>query len=256
MVPHPATHDIGKVAQLDDQVRSSLFFFFKLKKKNINIADRKTKQKAKFSTPAEGSFGRSHGSSGGYITTDEGFGLVRLKITLTVERVLPLSEYRELLDVKSATGQVIILLTKRANQVIVDPGLTVAEAISKVSISQLDEAAGTLVNIFALNNRVTHFVRTLTTIEIRKTDRAAIIFRGNTLGTKVIDMHMKMVGMDYLHDALVDVIRALVAEKDSLEIDPTRIGKGEDLKKNQKRLHHYCDMCFKLIQASVDDCPQ
>lgn len=38
--------------------------------------------------------------------------------------------------------------------------------------TQLDEVAGTLVNIFAINARVGQFVRTLTTLEILKTSTA------------------------------------------------------------------------------------
>ena len=42
-------------------------------------------------------------------------------------------------------------------------------ALARVANTQLDEVAGTLVNIFAINSRVRQFVRTLTTIEILQT---------------------------------------------------------------------------------------
>ena len=78
---------------------------------------------------------------------------VRLKIALTVEKILPLREYQELLDL------------------FLDDKLTCATALAKATVSQLDEVAGTLVNIFAMKNRVTDFVRTLTAVEVSKTGK-------------------------------------------------------------------------------------
>ena len=46
---------------------------------------------------------------------------------------------------------------------------TAISALARVANTQLDEVAGTLVNIFAINSRVGQFVRTLTTLEIRQT---------------------------------------------------------------------------------------
>ena len=64
---------------------------------------------------------------------------------------MPFREYRDLLEV------------------FIDPELACAAALARVANTQLDEVAGTLVNIFAINNRVNQFVRTLTTLEILQT---------------------------------------------------------------------------------------
>lgn len=82
------------------------------------------------------------------------------------------------------------------------------------------------------------------------------MFRGNSLGTKVIDMYMKMVGLDYLHYVLAPLVEEVLNDKDSCEVDPTRLGRGEDLKKNQKRLLTYSKQFFDRIRESVPKCPE
>jgi hypothetical protein len=56
---------------------------------------------------------------------------------------------------------------------------TAPPALARVANTQLDEVAGTLVNIFAINARVGQFVRTLTTLEILQTStwRAGMFLR-------------------------------------------------------------------------------
>ena len=165
-------------------------------------------------------------------------GTMRIKITFTLEQILPYSEYADLLEL------------------IMDSELTVAKSLARVCSSQLDEVAGTLVNIFALNNRVNDFVRTLATVEIQKTDVGAIMFRGNTLSTKVVDIYMKMVGLDYLKDVLSHFVHEVINDPNSCEIDTARLSKGEDLAKNQQRLQDYVSTAFRLIANSVDQCPE
>jgi len=82
------------------------------------------------------------------------------------------------------------------------------------------------------------------------------MFRGNSLGTKVIDMYMKMVGLDYLHYVLAPLVEEVLNDKDSCEVDPTRLGRGEDIKKNQKRLLTYSKQFFDRIRESVPKCPE
>ena len=75
------------------------------------------------------------------------------------------------------------------------------------------------------------------------------------MGTKVIDLYMKMVGFDYLHETMAPLIDEVLKDKESCEVDPTRLSKGEDIKKNQKRLVAYTKKFFDRILASVDNCP-
>jgi hypothetical protein len=82
------------------------------------------------------------------------------------------------------------------------------------------------------------------------------MFRGNSLGTKVIDMYMKMVGLDYLNYVLGQPVSDVMADRESCEVDPMRLGRGEDLKRNQKRLIAYCKAFLEQIANSVKRCPE
>ena len=82
------------------------------------------------------------------------------------------------------------------------------------------------------------------------------MFRGNSLGTKVIDMYMKMVGLDYLNYVLGNLVAEVMNDKESCEVDPTRLGRGEDAKRNQKKLIGYCKAFFNQISTSVKRCPE
>lgn len=65
-----------------------------------------------------------------------------------------------------------------------------------------------------------------------------------------------MVGFDYLQETLTPLIEAVYADKESCEIDPTRLEKGEDIKKNQKRLIAFTKKFFDCISNSIDHCPK
>jgi len=66
---------------------------------------------------------------------------------------------------------------------------------------------------------------------------------------------MKMVGYDYLLETLTPVIDEILASKESCEVDPTRLQKGEDIKKNQKKLISHVKKVFDHIVSSIDSCP-
>ena len=69
-------------------------------------------------------------------------------------------------------------------------------------------------------------------------------------------MYMKMVGLDYLEFVLGDLITDVMNDKESCEVDPSRLSRGEDLKKNQKRLINYCKAFLDRITESINRCPE
>ena len=54
------------------------------------------------------------------------------------------------------------------------------------------------------------------------------IFRGNSLATKAVDQYMKMVGMEYLHNTIGPLVKAVVKSKDSCEVGDVQICKLEN----------------------------
>jgi len=138
---------------------------------------------------------------------------------------------------------------------VLDDEMVISHALSSVAGSQLEEVAGTLVNIFNMENRVIEFIHNLTVQEVANTDVGKLIFRANSLTTKVIDLFMKVVGMPYLHGVLTDLLIQVYEDKGSCEIDPARLEKGEDLETNVARLLGHLSRIFSAISDSIDQIP-
>lgn len=118
-----------------------------------------------------------------------------------------------------------------------------------------ETVAGILIRIFHAHGRAMELLSFLTAYEIQSTSNPDIIFRGNSVVTKALDVYMKFVGMPYLHSTLRPLIKKLYLSKSSCEIDPSRLDKPEELKKNQKKLLGWVNKIFQAIYTSLDRCP-
>lgn len=98
-------------------------------------------------------------------------------------------------------------------------------------------------------------LKSITSYEIEATDNVDIIFRGNSLATKALDSYMKLVGKSYLETTLGKLIKDVYENKKSVEVDPAKIEKGEDVKANFKRLLKFVKDTTQSIFDSVDACP-
>jgi len=71
--------------------------------------------------------------------------------------------------------------------------------LAAVSIKKEKAVADCLVKAFEMRKTAVHFVKEITAAEITGTPDPNIIFRGNTVGTKSVDIYMRLVGLPYLH---------------------------------------------------------
>ena len=102
---------------------------------------------------------------------------------------------------------------------------------------------------------IMHLMEHTTRREILATPTPETLFRGNSIATKLIDVYMKMIGFPYLHKTLQHLIRPIFALKKAVELDPSKIEKGEDPARNAKVLIEYIDSFLSSIFQSLDDCP-
>eukprot|EP00027_Filamoeba_sp_ATCC50430_P007526 CAMPEP_0168558086 /NCGR_PEP_ID=MMETSP0413-20121227/9777_1 /TAXON_ID=136452 /ORGANISM="Filamoeba nolandi, Strain NC-AS-23-1" /LENGTH=757 /DNA_ID=CAMNT_0008589173 /DNA_START=81 /DNA_END=2354 /DNA_ORIENTATION=+ len=163
-------------------------------------------------------------------------GCLRVKVKYTEEIILPLSKYQPLLK----------LIMEEPYELITLLGLVTPDR---------ETVAGILIRIFHAHNRAIDLLNFLTAFEIQSTSNPDIIFRGNSVVTKALDVYMKFVGLPYLHSTLRPLIKKLFLSKSSCEIDPSRLEKPEDLKKNQKKLLSWVTKIFQAINSSLDRCP-
>ncbi|KAI8911358.1 hypothetical protein DFJ77DRAFT_512364 [Powellomyces hirtus] len=169
-------------------------------------------------------------------------GSVRIAYQLSNERSLPMPLYSELLET------------------VTEQPLTCVQFIGErlVKPQPREEFARTILNILVAFDRDVAGVQVLARAEIAKTINPNIMFRGNSIATKVLDQYMKMVGEGYLHGTLQSLIRGVYTSKDSCEVDPARLPQGKEtemLKRNWKRLLNHATIFWEAIQRSADKCP-
>ena len=82
-----------------------------------------------------------------------------------------------------------------------------------------------------------------------------MIFRANTVATKSFDHYLKLVGITYLQIVLKPFLKLVYSTKQSCEMDPSRLQKSDDLKKNRDYLLLCVTTLWNSIQNSLNECP-
>ena len=84
---------------------------------------------------------------------------------------------------------------------------------------------------------------------------ASLLFRGNTLLTKALDIHMKRLGKDYLEETLSGTIVDIEESGLDCEVDPNRIGDIVDPGQNWRNLIRHTQSVWSAIRKSASRCP-
>lgn len=85
---------------------------------------------------------------------------------------------------------------------------------------------------------------------------ANLLFRGNTLLTKSLDLHMKRLGKEYLEETLCEKLREINEKDPDCEVDPNRVSSQHELDRNWRRLINCTEEVWRAIYNSVQRCPQ
>ena len=87
------------------------------------------------------------------------------------------------------------------------------------------------------------------------TVEANLLFRGNSLLTKALDMHMRRLGKEYLEETVGAGLRDIDESDPDCEIDPNRVNRPEDLERNWRNLIMLTSNMWKSIAGSASRCP-
>ena len=87
------------------------------------------------------------------------------------------------------------------------------------------------------------------------TVEANLLFRGNSLLTKALDLHMRRLGKEYLDDTLAEKMRDIDESDPDCEVDPNRVQNPEDLQRNWRNLIVLTENVWKSISSSANRCP-
>jgi hypothetical protein len=85
---------------------------------------------------------------------------------------------------------------------------------------------------------------------------ANLLFRGNTLLTKSLDLHMKRLGKEYLEETLSEKLREINEKDPECEVDPNKVTSQHELERNWRRLVNCTEEVWRVIYNSVLRCPQ
>ena len=159
-------------------------------------------------------------------------GSIRLKTLVVSDSILSVRHYAPLIYLME------------------DPALRAVSALGKYTKAR-EDAARALVHVFAGRRRAVWLLNALNAAEVRATKDPAIIFRGNTIATKVNDMYLKLIGLEYLSKVLSPSLTFLYKTSLPLEVDPSRLEEGMDLDANWKYLkivaNEICDAIFNSV---------
>ncbi|XP_009945693.1 PREDICTED: ras GTPase-activating protein 2, partial [Leptosomus discolor] len=173
--------------------------------------------------------------------TDD-LGSLRLNICYTEDCVLPSEYYASLRN---------LLLKSPDIQPI---SASAAYILSEVCRDKYD-AVLPLVRLLLHHHKLVPFVTAVAELDLKDTQEANTVFRGNSLATRCVDEMMKIVGKHYLKVTLKPVIDEICECPKPCEIDPIKLREGDNVENNMENLRYYVDKVFREIVRSSISCP-
>ncbi|GAA6054276.1 hypothetical protein JCM3770_005155 [Rhodotorula araucariae] len=172
-------------------------------------------------------------------------GELSLSMRINEEVVLPSREYEAIL--RFLTG---------------DTDADLATDIAHEFPSDLEEVTKILMRIYQAEAVLLPRILRLADLEVDNNARsqrsAAILFRGNTILTKSVELYLRLVGAEYLDASVGETIRRICAEKVEIEIDPIKLKPGtrdKELQANVTLLHEWTLTLWNSIYAAREKCP-
>ncbi|CAG2057365.1 unnamed protein product, partial [Timema podura] len=132
--------------------------------------------------------------------------------------------------------------------------LPIAMALANVvTTSQMDELARVFVTLFDAKHLLSPLLWNMFYREVEVSDCMQTLFRGNSLGSKIMAFCFKIYGASYLQTLLEPLIRPLLEETNqSFEVDPARVDPSEDIEENRRNLIALTQKVFDAIVSSAD----
>ena len=142
---------------------------------------------------------------------------------------------------------------------LVEAEMDVALALCDVCPS--GDAAGvaeTLLICFESRNKITALLKSVIEKEVASTEQEATLFRSTTMATRILSVFAKMVCHDYVRVTLqpvMEAINALPDDQTSWELDPQKLGPGDDLSRNKQNVIRAPEILLNAICNSASSAP-
>ncbi|ORX88741.1 Rho GTPase activation protein [Basidiobolus meristosporus CBS 931.73] len=184
----------------------------------------------------------------------EHVGDIRLRLRYDEVVVLPSASYEELiemiLDVESKIIFDLVGISKNLewfseNMTRIYEGRNYAiEWLTYLAYHEVNSTGNAIYEVFEVVQTLKRFL-----------DDSNILFRGNSILTKAIDSYMKMIGIQYVDEAIGDIVRSICEHKIVCEVDMTKLEKGQDIRSQWRILLTYTKMLWRAIEKSRAKCP-
>lgn len=136
--------------------------------------------------------------------------------------------------------------------------LPIAMALANVvTTNQMDELARVLVTLFDAKHLLSPLLWNMFYREVEVSDCMQTLFRGNSLGSKIMAFCFKIYGSSYLQALLEPLIRPLLEDSNisNFEVDQARLEPNEDIEQNRRNLIALTQKVFDAIVKSADRFP-
>ncbi|CAD6227786.1 GSCOCG00006244001-RA-CDS [Cotesia congregata] len=135
--------------------------------------------------------------------------------------------------------------------------LPIAMALANVITSnQMDELARVFVTLFDAKHLLSPLLWNMFYREVEVSDCMQTLFRGNSLGSKIMAFCFKIYGASYLQNLLEPLITPLLDDPStSFEVDSARIDSNENIEQNGRNLIALTKKVFDAIVSSADKFP-
>ncbi|XP_018362342.1 PREDICTED: neurofibromin isoform X1 [Trachymyrmex cornetzi] len=135
--------------------------------------------------------------------------------------------------------------------------LPIAMALANVvTTNQMDELARVFVTLFDAKHLLSPLLWNMLYREVELTDCIQTLFRGNTLGSKIMSFCFKIYGTSYLQGLLEPLITPLLDNSTiHFEVDSARIDPNENIEQNGENLIMLTQKVFNAIVSSADTFP-
>ncbi|KAL8187813.1 UNVERIFIED_CONTAM: Ras GTPase-activating protein 2 [Gekko kuhli] len=180
--------------------------------------------------------------NGNKSSKSEDLGSLRLNICYSEDCVLPSEYYAPLRN----------LLLKSTE---VEPiSASAAYILAEVCRDKYDTIIP-LVRLLLHHHKLVQFITAVAELELKDTQEANTIFRGNSSVTRCLDEMMKIVGKHYLKVTLKPVLDEICDNPKPCEIDRLKLKEAENTEIHKENLRNYVDKVFSTIVQSSISCP-
>lgn len=132
--------------------------------------------------------------------------------------------------------------------------LPIAMALANVvTTNQMDELARVFVTLFDAKHLLSPLLWNMFYREVEVSDCMQTLFRGNSLGSKIMAFCFKIYGASYLQNLLEPLITPLLDDPTTgFEVDSARIDANENIEQNGRNLIALTQKVFDAIVSSAD----